>query len=229
MRPYELMTILAPDVPEDELTPAIDTIASYITRFDGTINAFFRDSPWGRRRLSYPIRYQSRDVRDGFYVLWYFEAEPEAIALIDREIRLNDLIIRHLTIALDKTFVPAPPAPVEAPADAAGTPEGGVAAEAAPAVEATEVAAEAAPIVEAVVEEAEVAVAEEAPAAVEEVAVAEEAPAAVEEVAVVEEAPAAIEEVAAVVEEVEAPAAAVEEAVEVAAEEVTADEAETAK
>ncbi|MGH2550329.1 MAG: 30S ribosomal protein S6, partial [Thermomicrobiales bacterium] len=78
MRPYELMTILAPDVPEDELTPAIDTIASYITRFDGTITAINRESPWGRRRLSYPIRYQSRDVRDGFYVLWYFEAEPEA-------------------------------------------------------------------------------------------------------------------------------------------------------
>lgn len=195
MRPYELMTILAPDVPEDELTPTIDTIASYITRFDGTVTAIMRDSPWGRRRLSYPIRYQSRDVRDGFYVLWYFEAEPEAIALIDREIRLNDLIIRHLTIALDKPFVPAPPAPVEAPADAA----------AAPAVDATEVVAEEAPIVE---------------------AVADEAPAAVEEVAVAEDVPAAVEEVAAVVQEVEAPAAGPEEAVDVAAEEVTADEAE---
>jgi ribosomal protein S6 len=192
------MTILAPDVPEDELTPAIDTIASYITRFDGTITAIMRDSPWGRRRLSYPIRYQSRDVRDGFYVLWYFEAEPEAIALIDREIRLNDLIIRHLTIALDKPFVPAPPAPVEAPADAAAAPEGQVASEAAPAVEVTEDAAEEAPVAEVV--------ADETPAAVEEVADAEEVPAAVEEV--------------------EAPAAATEEAVEVAAEEVTADEAE---
>jgi ribosomal protein S6 len=215
------MTILAPDVPEDELTPAIDTIASYITRFDGTINAFFRESPWGRRRLSYPIRYQSRDVRDGFYVLWYFEAEPEAIALIDREIRLNDLIIRHLTIALDKPFVPAPPAPVEAPADAASAPEGEAAAEAAPAAEATDVVAEDAPAAEAVAEEVEAG--DDTPAAAEEAA-------AVEEVEAGDDTPAAAEEAAAV-EEVEAPAAAVEEAVDVAADEAPAEdaEAETAK
>jgi small subunit ribosomal protein S6 len=118
------MTILAPDVPEDELTPAIDTIASYITRYGGSIVAVNRESPWGRRRLAYPIRYQSRDVRDGFYVLWYFDAEPTAIAEIDREIRLNDSIIRHLTIALEKPFVPAPPASEEGEptADAEGDP-----------------------------------------------------------------------------------------------------------
>jgi small subunit ribosomal protein S6 len=162
------MTILAPDVPEDELTPAIDTIASYVTRYGGTIVAINRDSPWGRRRLAYPIRYQSRDVRDGFYVLWYFDAEPEAIIEIDREIRLNDKIIRHLTIALDKPFVPAPPAE-EAPA---ATEETAPAAteETAPAeVEETAPAAETAEAEPAPVAEAEEAtgdnIAEEAPAA----------------------------------------------------------------
>lgn len=174
MRPYELMTILAPDVPEDELTPAIDTIASYITRYGGSVIAINRDSPWGRRRLSYAIRYQSRDVRDGFYVLWYFDAEPEAIAEIDREIRLNDRIIRHLTIALDKPFVPAPPAPAEAPADAeAATAEAGAeSAATAPVAEAEEAAT--APVAE--VEEAAAAPAEEVAAEPE--TVADEAPAA---------------------------------------------------
>lgn len=219
MRPYELMTILAPDVPEDELTPAIDTIASYITRFDGTITTFMRDSPWGRRRLSYPIRYQSRDVRDGFYVLWYFEAEPEAIAEIDRELRLNDLIIRHLTIALDKPFVPAPPAPVEAPAE-------GEAASAVPATEPSEDQAETTPGAEAAVDEA-IVEAEATEEAVVEAETAEEAvveaEAAVEEAVIDAEAPAAVEEAAAVVEdEMEAPAAAVEEAVEAEAEEAPA-------
>lgn len=130
MRPYEMMTILAPDVPEDEIQPAIDTIASYVTRFGGEIIAINRDSPWGRRRLAYPIRYQSRDVRDGFYVLWYFDANPEAIIEIVREIGLNDSIIRHIVIALDKPFVPAPPAeategetPAEGDAPAAETTE----------------------------------------------------------------------------------------------------------
>lgn len=173
MRPYELMTILAPDVPEEELTPAIDEIASYVTRYGGTIIAINRDSPWGRRRLAYPIRYQSRDVRDGFYVLWYFDAEPEAITEIDREIRLNDTIIRHMTIALDKPFVPAPPAE-EAPAEtetadateaapAAATTEAESAPAAAPETEPEAPAAEAAQVAEA--EEATTDnVADEAPA-----------------------------------------------------------------
>lgn len=105
MRPYELMTILAPDVPEDELAPSLDAIGAYITATGGEIVHISRESPWGRRRLAYSIRYAGRDVRDGFYTLWYFDAEPQAIANIERELRLNDRVIRYLTIALEKQYV----------------------------------------------------------------------------------------------------------------------------
>lgn len=104
MRPYEMMTILAPDVPEEELAPALDTIGGYLTDAGATIVHVNRESPWGRRRLAYSIRYAGRDVRDGFYTLWYFDAEPQAIAEIEREIRLNDRIIRHMVVALEKQF-----------------------------------------------------------------------------------------------------------------------------
>ena len=104
MRPYELMTILAPDVPEDELAPSLDAIGAYITTSGGEIVHISRESPWGRRRLAYSIRYAGRDVRDGFYTLWYFDAEPQAIATIERELRLNDRVIRYLTIANEKQF-----------------------------------------------------------------------------------------------------------------------------
>jgi small subunit ribosomal protein S6 len=99
------MTILAPDVPEDELTPTLDAIGAYITATGGEIVHISRESPWGRRRLAYSIRYAGRDVRDGFYTLWYFDAEPQAIANIERELRLNDRVIRYLTIALEKQYV----------------------------------------------------------------------------------------------------------------------------
>jgi small subunit ribosomal protein S6 len=104
LRPYELMTILAPDVPEDELAPSLDAIGAYITTSGGEIVHISRESPWGRRRLAYSVRYAGRDVRDGFYTLWYFDAEPQAIATIERELRLNDRVIRYLTIALEKQF-----------------------------------------------------------------------------------------------------------------------------
>jgi small subunit ribosomal protein S6 len=104
LRPYELMTILAPDVPEDELAPALDTIGGYLTDAGATIVHVNRESPWGRRRLAYSIRYAGRDVRDGFYTLWYFDAEPQTIVEIEREIRLNDRIIRHMVVALEKQY-----------------------------------------------------------------------------------------------------------------------------
>ena len=171
MRPYEMMIVLAPDVPEDELDPLIDTIESYVTRLGGDVIAVNRDSPWGRRRLAYPIRHQGRDVRDGFYALYYMDVAPNSIVEIEREIRLNDRIIRHMIISLDEQVTILPPEPV------AETPEGEAAEGEAPATEPTETAAE---VVEAPA--AEAAVAEtEAPAAETEVVEAE-APAAETEV-----------------------------------------------
>jgi ribosomal protein S6 len=46
--------------------------------------------------LAYPIRYQGRDVRDGYYVLYFFDVASSQIAEIEREIRLNDKLIRHI-------------------------------------------------------------------------------------------------------------------------------------
>ena len=147
MRPYEMMIVLAPDIPEDELEPTIDTIESYVTRFGGEVIAINRDSPWGRRRLAYPIRHAGRDVRDGFYALYYFDVEPTAITEIEREIRLNDRIIRDMIIALEEQVTILPPVEAE------GETEGEATAEA----EAPAVAETAAP-------EAAEATAEEAPA-----------------------------------------------------------------
>ena len=147
MRQYEMMIVLAPDIPEDELDPTIDTIESYVTRFGGEVIAINRDSPWGRRRLAYPIRHAGRDVRDGFYALYYFDVEPTAITEIEREIRLNDRIIRDMIIALEEQVTILPPVEAE------GETEGEATAEA----EAPAVAETAAP-------EAAEATAEEAPA-----------------------------------------------------------------
>ena len=77
LRPYEMMIVLAPDVPEDELDPSIDTIEDYVTRVGGEVIAISRDSPWGRRRLAYPIRHAGRDVRDGYYALYYFDCRAK--------------------------------------------------------------------------------------------------------------------------------------------------------
>jgi small subunit ribosomal protein S6 len=200
-----MMIILAPEIPEEELDPTIDTIETYITRGDGSVVVINRESPWGRRRLAYPIRYQGRDVRDGFYTLWYFDAEPGAIVDIEREIRLNDRIIRHIIIALDEQVTLLPPEPQAAEggaaeggeAETAAATEGGE-AETAAATEGGEAetvaAAATAPEAPAADAEPETAAPAEAAPADEEAAEADTsvasaaAPEATEEVAAVEEA-----------------------------------------
>ncbi|MGH2562344.1 MAG: 30S ribosomal protein S6 [Thermomicrobiales bacterium] len=95
-RLYELMTILSPDVAEEEIPSAIDRIAAYIVEAGGTVNEALRESPWGRRRLAYPIRHSGRDVRDGFYTVFHFDLDPRKVDDVERELRLNDRVIRHL-------------------------------------------------------------------------------------------------------------------------------------
>jgi small subunit ribosomal protein S6 len=140
-----MMIVLAPDVPEDELDPSIDTIEDYVTRNEGEVIAISRDSPWGRRRLAYPIRHAGRDVRDGFYALYYFDADPSAIVQIEREIRLNDRIIRHMIIALEEQVTILPPVEPEEGAEGAEAPAGDEAATTAEATSEVEETAEAAP------------------------------------------------------------------------------------
>ncbi|HET9660644.1 MAG TPA: 30S ribosomal protein S6 [Thermomicrobiales bacterium] len=98
---YELMSISVPDGTPEELVETADAIATYVTAAGGRVLRSSNDSPWGRRRLAYPIRHNSADLRDGFYTLYHFEIQPEGIENIEREIRLNERIIRHLLLQLD--------------------------------------------------------------------------------------------------------------------------------
>jgi small subunit ribosomal protein S6 len=98
---YELMSISVPDGTPEELIETSEAVGGYVTAVGGRILRSSNESPWGRRRLAYPIRHNSADLRDGFYTLYHFEIEPNRIEDIEREIRLNERIIRHLLLQLD--------------------------------------------------------------------------------------------------------------------------------
>lgn len=116
-RNYELMTVFSPDVPEDELQPTIDRVAGYVGAAGGSVVDTSRDSPWGRRRLAYAVRHSGRDVRDGFFTLFHISVQPHRVEEIERDIKLNDRIMRYLLTAYT-------PRPVEeTPAETAATGE----------------------------------------------------------------------------------------------------------
>jgi small subunit ribosomal protein S6 len=105
------MVITAPDGTPEELLATVDQIVGYITTAGGSILRSNSDSPWGRRRLAYPIRYQSSDVRDGFYTLIHLEIAPDKVIEIERDLKLNDRLMRYMVIQLASE--PVFPEPVE--------------------------------------------------------------------------------------------------------------------
>src|SRR3954469_15380069 len=93
------MTVLHPDVPEETIPGELDRISGFITTSGGSIIETLQDSPWGRRRLAYPIRSGGRDVRDGYYTVWHFNLGPNRIDEVERELKLDAQVIRYLMVS----------------------------------------------------------------------------------------------------------------------------------
>ena len=94
MNKYEVMVIVEPA--EEEATNAvIEKIEALIARVGGTVEKVDR---WGKRHLAYPVK----KFTDGFYVLVNFQAAPTEIQEIDRVMKINDEILKHLIVKHEK-------------------------------------------------------------------------------------------------------------------------------
>ncbi|MCF0156321.1 MAG: 30S ribosomal protein S6 [Veillonella sp.] len=90
MNKYEVMVIVKPA--EEEATNAvIEKVEALIARVGGTVEKVDR---WGKRRLAYPVK----KFTDGFFTLVNFEAAPAEIKEIDRVLKINDEILKHMIV-----------------------------------------------------------------------------------------------------------------------------------
>ncbi|GIG71040.1 30S ribosomal protein S6 [Phytomonospora endophytica] len=87
MRHYEVMVIVDPDLEEQKVTPTLDTYLNVIRTSGGTIEKL---DIWGRRRLAFEINKKS----EGTYAVIDLHATPEAVAELNRQMRLNESIMR---------------------------------------------------------------------------------------------------------------------------------------
>ncbi len=101
MRRYEMLTIFSPHLNDEELNAAIEQVQGYITDRGGAIVEANRNNPWGRRRLAYTIRHNGQDLRDGFYVLFYYDLEGKQVIELERLLGINERVIRHMVIQID--------------------------------------------------------------------------------------------------------------------------------
>ncbi|NYE95975.1 small subunit ribosomal protein S6 [Psychromicrobium silvestre] len=87
MRPYELMVIIDPEVDERTVEPSLQKFLNVITGDGGTVE---KVDIWGRRRLAYDIKKKS----EGIYAVVNFTAEPATAQELDRQLGLNETILR---------------------------------------------------------------------------------------------------------------------------------------
>ena len=95
MRRYELMLVLRPDTPDEQVQALLDRATRSIAAADGQI---VKVSPWGRRRLAYPIG----QYREGSYFLVLFDAPPEAVLELERGLNITEDVMRHLVTRVDR-------------------------------------------------------------------------------------------------------------------------------
>jgi small subunit ribosomal protein S6 len=93
-RKYEAVIIMHPDTSEEEQKTLFQKNKEILKAFEGEMNHL---DTWGRRRLANPIHKLTR----GIYFHTTFEAKGEAIAELERTMRINDRVLRFQHTRLD--------------------------------------------------------------------------------------------------------------------------------
>ena len=94
MRQYELMIILDPEIEERTVAPSLDKYLSVITTEGGTVD---KVDIWGRRRLAFEIQKKT----EGIYAVVNFTAEPKTSKELDRQLGLNEVVLRTKVMRAD--------------------------------------------------------------------------------------------------------------------------------
>ena len=94
-RTYEVIFIVDPDTADDEVMQLSEGIQKIITSQGGSIT---KTEMMGKRQLAYEINHK----RNGTYVLLEVEGSGAEIAEVERRMRVNDQILRYMTIRVDE-------------------------------------------------------------------------------------------------------------------------------
>lgn len=91
MNKYELLFIIDNSVADEAKDAIVAKMSQVVTDNGGTME---KVDKWGAKKLAYSIG----DKEDGYYVLMNFECQPELVAEIERQLRINDQVLRHMVV-----------------------------------------------------------------------------------------------------------------------------------
>ena len=90
-REYELIYIVRPDVAEEDLGTVQERTDKIIADRGGTV---LKVDDWGSKRLAYDIQKHGK----GHFVLFNFLSEPDTVTELERTLRIDDKVLRFLTV-----------------------------------------------------------------------------------------------------------------------------------
>ena len=91
MNQYEVMYVIDPAMEDSARVELINRFSDLVKKNGGEVD---RVDEWGKRRLAYAIQYKT----EGYYVLMYIKAPSELPREIERNMQINDSILRYLTV-----------------------------------------------------------------------------------------------------------------------------------
>ncbi|MCU0284113.1 MAG: 30S ribosomal protein S6 [Candidatus Nanopelagicales bacterium] len=88
------MVILDPELDERTVAPSLDTFLNVVRQDGGTVESL---DVWGRRRLAYDIKKKSEAI----YAILHVDCTPAAVAELDRQLGLNESVLRTKVVRPD--------------------------------------------------------------------------------------------------------------------------------
>lgn len=95
MRNYEAMYILKPTLDEETIDATVTRLEDIVKTGGGEV---VKTDRWGKRRLAFEVN----GCNEGFYVLMFFKSPSAASQELERILKIQDDVIRHLVIKKDE-------------------------------------------------------------------------------------------------------------------------------
>jgi len=96
MNCYETLFVVKPTLTEEETTAQIEKIKAVLEKEGAELLA---TNDMGMRKLAYPVQKNSR----GYYTVLFFKADGTTISELERNLKINEEVIKFLTIRYTKT------------------------------------------------------------------------------------------------------------------------------
>ena len=94
-RTYEVMYIIDPETPADRIEKLNDAVGKLIEKEGGSV---VKMDNFGLKTFAYPIQKKT----EGHYVLFEINGSGQEIAELERRMRVNDMIMRYITVRVDE-------------------------------------------------------------------------------------------------------------------------------